>query len=200
MKIANYFLIVAVCLSLCYSCSDTFEESTSELKSGELGADKSHETKMVTVPFKADFIGTYTYGSFGETNPDPRCPINVVVDGFGTGTHVGNSAVHFDFCVNPIFEGDVFIRGEYGNTEAYIVAANGDKLFVSVEGAVLPGRLDDHPDYVVSYFRDPFEILGGTGRFEGASGGGMTDDYNSSEDSNSHHHWEGTITMKKGKR
>ena len=65
---------------------------------------------------------------------------------------------------------------------------------------VITGRLEDHPDYVVSYWRDPFEILGGTGRFEGAFGGGMTDDYNSSEDTNSHHHWKGTITMKKGKR
>ena len=70
---------------------------------------------------------------------------------------------------------------------------------MSVEGAVLPGRLDDHPEEVVSYWRDPFVILGGTGRFEDASGGGMTDDYNSSEDNNSHHHWVGTITMKKGK-
>jgi len=46
----------------------------------------------------------------------------------------------------------------------------------------------------------PFVILGGTGRFEGATGGGMTDDYNSSEDPYSHHQWVGKITLVKGKR
>ncbi|MBP1668794.1 MAG: hypothetical protein H6Q21_1160, partial [Bacteroidetes bacterium] len=47
------------------------------------------------------------------------------------------------------------------------------------------------------YWRDPFEILGGTGKFKGATGKGTTDDYNSSEDPYSHHHWTGTITLLK---
>ena len=80
-----------------------------------------------------------------------------------------------------------------------MVAANGDILYISGEGFVIDGRLDDHPEYVISYWRDPFVILGGTGRFEGATGEGWTDDYNSSEDPNSHHNWTGTITMVKGK-
>ena len=84
--------------------------------------------------------------------------------------------------------------------EAYFVAANGDSLFVYVSGQVIGGRMDDHPDYVVSYFRDPFIIKDGTGRFKGATGGGTTDDYNSSQDIYSHHHWVGTITMMKGKK
>jgi hypothetical protein len=200
MKNLKEFLMVVFCLSLCFACSDLGDDPINDLKSGKLGASKDGESKMVTVPFKSAFVGTYTYGKFGETNPNPKCPINVVVDGIGTGTHVGNSTVYFDFCVNPIFEGENFIRGEYGNSYSYIVAANGDTLFVSSEGAVLPGRLDDHPEYVVSYWRDPFIISGGTGRFEGATGSGISDDYNSSEDDNSHHHWEGTITMVKGKR
>ncbi len=57
--------------------------------------------------------------------------------------------------------------------------------------------MEDHPDHVVSYWRDPYKILGGTGKFEGATGEGMTDDYNSSEDQNSHHHWKGTMTLLK---
>jgi len=191
-------LLLLVCIGIFISCSEfTDAVDDGQLKSGDLGADKTHETKMVTVPFVVDYLGTYVYGPFGM--PTDKCPINVFVTGEGTGTHVGNSTAYFDFCVNPVFEGDVFVRGEYGDAYAYIVAANGDTLFVSVEGAVLPGRLDDHPEEVVSYWRDPFVILGGTGRFEDASGDGMTDDYNSSEDNNSHHHWVGTITMKKGK-
>ena len=70
-------------------------------------------------------------------------------------------------------------------------------LFVSISGNVIQGRLDDQPEYITSYWQDPFEILGGTGRYEGASGSGMSNDYNSSMDSNSHHNWSGTITMKK---
>ena len=54
-----------------------------------------------------------------------------------------------------------------------------------------PSRKYERDDW-----RDPFVFKGGTGRFEGASGGGKTDDYNSSEDPNSHHHWKGTIRLK----
>jgi len=197
MKTLTKILFVALCMLFVLACSKSSDEILEvDLKSGNLGADRSDDAIMVTVPFVVDYVGTYT--DPGSTTD--KCITNVIVDGVGTGTHVGNSTVHFDFCVNPIFEDGVFIRADYGNADAYIVAANGDTLFVSVEGAVLPGRLEDHPDYVVSYWRDPFVILDGTGRFEGATGGGMTDDYNSSEDANSHHHWEGTITMKKGKR
>jgi hypothetical protein len=50
------------------------------------------------------------------------------------------------------------------------------------------GRLDYHPDYVNSYWKDPMIVLGATGRFAGATGTFMTDDYNSDLDPNSHHH------------
>ncbi len=133
------------------------------------------------------------------TYQDADHPMNVVVDGVGNGTHVGNSTIHFDFWILSLSaDGDSVY---YGNTYAYIVAANQDTLFVSIEGAVVNTPLDDHPHYVINYWRDPFVILGGTGRFEGAGkGGGWSDDYNSTEDDYSHHQWEGTITMKKGKR
>jgi len=193
MKTLTKLLFVAFSFLFVLACSKSSDDLLSvDLKSGNLGADKTHETKMVTVPFVVDYVGTYT--NPGSTTD--KCMMNVIVDGVGTGTHVGNSTIHFDFCVDP---SNVPIDAPYGNSEAYIVAANGDTLFVSVEGKVVFGRLEDHPEFVVSWWRDPFEIWGGTGRFEGATGGGMTDDYNSNEDPNSHHHWEGTITMMKGK-
>ncbi|MCK3684180.1 hypothetical protein [Maribellus sp. YY47] len=198
-NLCRLFLLV-LGMGVCVSCTSVSDDVVdARLKSGNLGADKSDDIKMVTVPFIVDYVGTYVYGPFGI--PTDKCDINVFVDGVGTGTHVGQSMVHFDFCVTPYFtpEGQLD-HGDYGDAYAYIVAANGDTLFVTLSGTVFPGRLEDHPDYVVSYWRDPFEIIGGTGRFEDASGGGMTNDYNSSEDSNSHHHWEGTITLKKGKR
>ncbi len=146
--------------------------------------------KMVTVPFKVKYLGTYNYIGPSEECGEFPIYVNVIVDGDGTGTHLGRSTIHFDFCIDD--------EGNYSDPDAYIVAANGDILNVSVGGQVIQGRQDDHPEFVTSYWKDdPFVILGGTGRFEGASGGGTTDDYNSSEDSYSHHNWSGTITMKK---
>jgi hypothetical protein len=148
--------------------------------------------KTVTVPFKADFIGNYTYvGS--DTLPNPKCssPLTAwraIVDGKGTGTP-GEFTAHFDFC------GDA--ESNYGNVNAWMGFGFGDTLFISCSGRVIEGRLADHPAYVTSYWRDPFEILVGTGKFYGAKGNGTTDDYNSSEDHYSHHRWTGMITMAK---
>ena len=50
---------------------------------------------------------------------------------------------------------------------------------------------------MMSYWKDDFEILGGTGKFSDAPGKGKTNDYNSSEDPNSHHFWTGSITYQK---
>ena len=81
-----------------------------------------------------------------------------------------------------------------------MVFGKGDTLFVTCKGKVIGGKSPDHPEYVTSYWRDDFLILGGTGRFEGATGSGKTDDYNSSEDPYSHHRWKGTITLEKGEK
>jgi hypothetical protein len=147
--------------------------------------------KTITEPFTADFIGNYTYVG-PDTLPNPKCtdPFTTwraIVDGNGTGTPIGDFTMHFDFCGDSL--------GNYGNVYAYMVTADGDSLFISCAGRVIDGTLDDHPAYVTSYWRYPFKILGGTGKFKGATGKGMTDDYNSSEDPNSHHHWSGTITL-----
>jgi hypothetical protein len=145
--------------------------------------------KMVTEPFKADFIGNYNYVG-PDTLPNPKCtdPLTdwrAIVDGKGTGT-LGDFTAHFDFC------GDA--ESNYGNVHAWMAFGVGDTLFISGSGRVMEGRLADHSAFVTSYWRDPFEILGGTGKFYGATGKGTTNDYNSSEDANSHHHWTGTIT------
>jgi hypothetical protein len=180
------FLSLGACLLL--TCS-----KTDEFFVGDLSGDNLKSTdKTVTVPFKADFIGNYTSVTVTELCGDYPM-LQIVVDGQGTGTHLGKFTAHFDFCCDNE-------TGIYGPTVTNLVAANGDILYLSCQGQVIEGRLDDHPSYVTSYWRDPFVILGGTGRFEGATGEGMTDDYNSSEDPYSHHHWTGSITLIKGKR
>ena len=145
-----------------------------------------------TVPFEADFTGTYT-AVYPDSIVCGPGSMHVIVDCTGKNELLGEFTTHFDFCADSL--------GYYPGKrmESYMVAGNGDTLFISCAGQVLPGRLDDHPEYVVEYWRDPFEILGGSGKFKDATGQGKTDDYNSSEDQNSHHHWKGTITLTKEK-
>ncbi len=190
------------CLFLLFSCQKDTEDdfAPAELKKSTLGSTKDECTKMVTVPFKADFIGTYLPTDYQNSRcytTDYNCYVNVQF--VGTGTHLGKFTGYFDFCAcgpdDPTIEGVDFM---FEPTISEMVAANGDILYVSCWGSVVIGREDDHPEHVINYWRGPFEILGGTGRFEDATGSGMTDDYNSSLDNNSHHHWTGTIIMKKG--
>jgi hypothetical protein len=144
-----------------------------------------------TVPFDADFTGVYTAVYPDSIGCGPGPWMQIIVDCSGTETTLGKFTTHFEFCADD--------QGYYPGKRmvSHMIAENGDTLFVSCGGQVLEGRLEDHPDHVVSYWRDPFKILGGSGKFDGATGEGMTDDYNSSEDQNSHHHWKGTMTLLK---
>ncbi len=202
--LVKIFFMMAV-ISLVAACTKT--DDTALNNSSELKITKS---QTVTVPFKANFIGTYLEGTGPnlecgdcpvdeEGNPiGPECWAIVYNDGVGTGTHLGKFRNHFEFCIDLI---SGIYPGPTGHMKAWFVAANGDKLFVSLAGQVINGRLDYHPIDVNSYFKDPFRIIGGTGRFEGASGGGWTDDYNrDSYPENSFHHWTGTITLVKGNK
>ena len=151
--------------------------------------------KMVTVPFKADCTGEYKYAG-PDTLPEPKCTGSLslwraIVDAKGTGDPVGNFTAHFDFCGDSL--------SNYGNAYAYIIDEKGDTLFMDASGQVLDGRLDEHPVFVTSYWRDTIRFTGGTGKYKGSTGSIVTDDFNSSKDPYSHHHWTGTITMLKEK-
>lgn len=186
MKHLKTSLIIMVAFCLIISCG------RSDKSSKKVSAKKG-EADMVTLPFELNALGNYVY-SGPDTLPEPKCadPLStwrVIVDGNGSGTPMGEFTIHFDFC------GDE--QSNYGNTYAYLLTTGGDTLFLSCAGQVIDGKLDDHPAFVTSYWKDPFTIAGGSGIYEGATGTGMTDDFNSSEDPNSHHQWKGTITMMK---
>lgn len=141
--------------------------------------------------FEAKFTGEYVNVITGEelTDCSDKFECRVFVEFEGTATQLGKITGQFSFCAcGP--------DGEYAPTESYLLSEEGDTLFFTCQGRVIEGRTDEHPEFVTSYWRDKFEFQGGTGKFEGAKGGGTTDDYNSSEDQNSHHHWKGSITLK----
>ncbi len=158
----------------------------------------------VTVPFKATFFTT------GVLMPDEeRCgaapPFLLnTQDGDGQATHLGNFSIHITFCVDvtdllndPGDDGEPLTEGEsvpYFDGIGTFTAANGDLLRFTIAGAVLPS---DHPDYDFE-FADPFEFTGGTGRFQGATGMGVTNSFVDFEAGRTDHQWSGMLTLQKG--
>lgn len=154
---------------ICFSCSNTSNQ-----------------------PFEAHFTGEYTQVLTGDklTDCDTEFDCRVMVAFKGTSQQFGDFSGQFNFCAcGP--------EGKYAPTQSYMIFSAGDTLIISCHGKVVQGRTEQHAGYVTSYWQDPFVFKGGTGRFEGASGGGTTDDYNSSQDPNSHHRWVGNIVLKK---
>jgi len=143
---------------------------------------------VTTIPFEGEYLGIFAPG--GE-NITKCCDgfTHTVIDGTGTTSCLGSSIMHFNFCSGGV---------DHGQACSYIVYSNGDSLYVCSPGEFTLGKLPEQPAYVTSYWRSQFVIRGGTGRFKGASGGGMTDDYISSQDPFSHHRWTGTIMLLKG--
>ncbi len=160
-----------------------------------LNCNRQKSLKMVTVPFKATATGEYKYVG-PDTLPEPKCTGSLslwraIVDAKGSGVPVGNFIAHFDFCGDSL--------SNYGNAYAFIIDETGDTLFLDASGQVLDGRLAEQPAFVTSHWSDTIRFVGGTGKYKGAIGSVVTEDYNSSQDGNSHHNWTGTITMLKKK-
>ena len=88
----------------------------------------------------------------------------------------------------------------FAGTTADLVAAKGDKLFLDFGGSSGILNIGEYPDYVTDYWRDELKIMGGTGKFEGASGVLTESDYTTTIDDYTHHHIFGEITLVKGKR
>lgn len=153
------FLIVSACQK-----DNSIEPENQVDQTLHLRSSDSHE-----VPFKAKFFTRFVAENLNEVNcTNPDLPNSNYQAGNGTGTHLGAFNTVITFC-----GGENLV---YGEATGYFEAANGDRLFVKINlGQVIP-ITEPHPIYE-AYFQDPFEFCDGTGRFEGASGGGMTDSY-----------------------
>ncbi len=196
MKNLKTLMMVACCVALVVACSKMVDEtSLADLKSGNMyGADKSGEDKMVSVPFKADF-SVWRALPPGQGEACDGGYFRETMEGEGEIIHLGEMTTFMTFCVDTL-------TSEYALTElGYFVAANGDTLFIDVPyGQVLPGSdLDGY----VAHFNDTMYFMGGTGRFEGASGKALSnanvyvgDGTEFRTDFLSYGH----LTLKKGKR
>jgi len=83
-------------------------------------------------------------------------PIGAIPTGSGTATHLGQWTVTGNVKYTPDANGVLHSSGD-----ATITAANGDKVQIQIEGVLDP---------VAGMDQGIFHIVGGTGRFEGATG------------------------------
>ena len=121
----------------------------------------SQATGTHLVPFKGDYTLQIV-----SVDPAGRCagspnPLTFTQVGSGHGTHLGRFQVVQSYCqaspTAPVFTAGLGI----------FTAANGDQLFDSFEGHLLPPT---GPNIVP--FEGTFTFTGGTGRFSAATGSG----------------------------
>jgi hypothetical protein len=100
------------------------------------------------VPYKGEEVGVVTKGAFQF----PFAHESTVAE--GEATHIGHYTLTGDFVVD--------VRLGTATGVFTLTAANGDKLFLQMEGHAVP---TDRTKTVAN-----FTVTGGTGRFEGATG------------------------------
>lgn len=204
MKALKTFFIVIMSLTMFTTCDESandqlFENDQLQHKNNndEYNAKTNHS---VTIPFKATFYTKRDYSNSGEgfCTEDPFLTFNYQV-GKGQGTHLGRFETTMSFC------GAGF---SYANGTGEFIAANGDTLYIAIPSEGDIGLVKfltyDDPLYEAE-FQDPFSFIGGTGRFEGASGGGMTnsfvdlldDDGNFIPEHRTDHQWTGVLIIPK---
>jgi len=110
-------------------------------------------------PFKGTAVG------YGMVVPDAACPafggLRSAFTATGTMTHMGAILMDNSHCTpaGPWVDGGVMT----------IIAANGDEVSITYTAGPAPAVGPDPMQFEVP---GEFVIVGGTGRFEGASGGG----------------------------
>ena len=111
-------------------------------------------------PFKAFMTGEMSWAPDGEC---PTTELHSYMDATGRVSHLGRSTLTGDHCTPPLTE--------YGPSEATLVAANGDEVDMIYHGECPPlGDLNEGDVLECSFV---FEIVDGTGRFDGADGEGI---------------------------
>ena len=150
------------------------------------------------VPFEARFEST------GTNAPDAACgesPPNFLntQEGEGEGTGLGQMTFQAQFCndIGDLLDDDIPTDEKSVPWKSLghmiFTAANGDELWTTGGGDIVP---TDKPGYLFE-FLDPFVFVGGTGRFEGASGSGVTESYVLAG-GRVEHYWSGTLVLPKG--
>jgi hypothetical protein len=133
-----------------------------------LGSAEVEEPAAAQGPVERPF-GMRTHEVVVSEAPGGECPfVQTVVEGTGTASHLGKLTITRTHCFTP--ENNPPIHD--GSWEA--VAANGDRVWGSYFGSLVPTEFDDQGNPILGEITSPYTLDGGTGRFEGASGEGIT--------------------------
>jgi hypothetical protein len=127
---------------------------------GEAASDVRRE--VIKLPFRGELKGV------GAVPADPtRCAPLITAGNstVGTMTHLGRVTAEHSQCIDPT--GVLQDPLTFTDGRMTVTAANGDKLFLAFAGTLIPTDVAGFFDV-----NNPFQIVGGTGRFEGATGGG----------------------------
>lgn len=162
MKTLRFILVALFAIGLTHSCSDEPVNFNNE------SAFDQADLKAKPVPFKANLFTARNY-DVNEPCDDPVFTSFNWQVGEGNATHLGKFSITIGFCESPG-------TGQYSLGYGVMTAANGDELYLQIpaEGDVGQVYPIDDPFYEFQ-FQDSFEIIGGTGRFQGATGEGYTD-------------------------
>jgi len=113
-------------------------------------------------------FGMRSYEVATSEGPSDECPfVQTIVEGSGNASHLGKVTVTRTHCFDP--DNDPSITD--GRWEA--VATNGDRVWGSYFGSLVPTDFDDEGNPVRGDITSPYTLEGGTGRFEGATGEGV---------------------------
>ena len=187
------FFIAGICLMI--SCSESDETLMVDDPLGSnLKSDKSGSV-TVTVPFKADFS---VWNKSDGTKCEREADYFLTMEGSGNITHLGRMTTSMTFCAEA-----TNLPQRYYGTVGSFVAANGDELLFVIPDGLIVVNDEDNSDYYQAKFNDPISFVGGTGRFEGASGEAMTNAYVHAfpqDEWRTDFFSEGTLILVKGKR
>lgn len=197
MKILKSFSIAIIALGMFTAC----EKSTNEVNPDFSIDPEQSSRESVTVGFKAKF---YT-DQVGEMD-DLACGDEIEADGIllniqngnGKATHLNEFSTDMEFCFD--LNGDPSTNPDYASYDGtgYFTAEDGDILNFRMDGQV---KLYPEPvgEYI-AWFKDYFVFTGGTGRFEGATGGGQMDSQSKAGLTHTDHVWKGNLTLLKGSK
>lgn len=146
-------------------------------QSGQVNArnDASSAAGSRTVPFKAKYDAHVV-----AVGPGLGCDARLFLEGAGTGTHLGNFTITLGFCGRA--------DGTLDTGTGTFVAANGDLLYITFHGVSDGG----HP---ILHFTSYVTFVGGTGRFEGATGTATVNGIFDANTGAGPADWDGVITF-----
>jgi hypothetical protein len=107
------------------------------------------------------FVATFTSSVPSGPPPDCKGLMPVTLTGTGTATHMGLFTNTQSHCVN-------LSTGDFIDGTTILTAANGDTII-----GTYSGHLVFSADFKTAAIYGVFKVTGGTGRFAGATGGGL---------------------------